>query len=492
MRELPPETETLHRQDLLIQLSLARSQLLQQVIGLDTTTLSSQPVSGDWTAQDLLAHVAAWDELFAERLRLVAAGREAEIIGIQTEEMSARNIRIRNERQDWTLEQAVAACVISRQALLDALQQLPKNDLDRPLQVSWGNPSAGEWIHWRAEHDLAHAQDIADWRNHVDLAYLGGYKGSLLAQLAMERADLFDQMLHLPQDTLCKMEVLTDTTIRDLMAHAAAWDHWVLHTMMALRSGETLDLEAAQNPEAFNAAVRRAWRERPLGMVLAQMQEARATLQAWLSALPESAFLEARFVDEQDWSLPSLIQVQWQHDAEHAGHIAAWRERTRPPRKPGPKALLLAALQETRGALLAVTSLVPSGERIARPLTGEWSLKDVLGHIADWEWWVLDAVQQMAEGRAPRVESYESIQTWNEAHAAARQMQPWATVWQDFRSGRRALWAVLRGMSQAELETRYPAPWSDHDLPPYAWLQVILLDHDLEHAHDLMAVLSRG
>ena len=65
-------------------------------------------------------------------------------------------------------------------------------------------------------------------------------------------------------------------------------------------------------------------------------------------------------------------------------------------------------------------------------------------------------------------------------------------VWADFTRNRAALLAVLDGMSEAELAQPYPASWSSHDLPAYAWLTVVLLDHDLEHTHDLLAVLSTG
>ena len=51
----------------------------------------------------------------------------------------------------------------------------------------------------------------------------------------------------------------------------------------------------------------------------------------------------------------------------------------------GAKAHLLASLNETRAKLLAAVSLVPDTERESRPVCGHWTLKDLLGHIADWE-----------------------------------------------------------------------------------------------------------
>ena len=46
---------------------------------------------------------------------------------------------------------------------------------------------------------------------------------------------------------------------------------------------------------------------------------------------------------------------------------------------------------------------------------------------------------------------------WNRAHAAARQGQPWGTVWSDFTAARQMLLAVLKGMDDDSLPGRHPA-----------------------------------
>ena len=53
------------RTDLLVWLAGERSDLLMQLVDLDERTLSQQAITGDWTAKDLLAHVAYWDAFFA-------------------------------------------------------------------------------------------------------------------------------------------------------------------------------------------------------------------------------------------------------------------------------------------------------------------------------------------------------------------------------------------------------------------------------------------
>lgn len=472
------------------ELSTQRAQLLRQVMGLDHATLCQVPVFDSRMAKDLLAHVAAWDEIFAGRLRLVIAGREEEIAGFDAQSLAALNEQLHEQRRAWSLEQAVSACLDARSDFLAVLSQIPLPDLRRSLSLPRGEATVIDWTRWRGVHDGVHGSDLAAWRQTLDLPDPGGPRAALLAQLTAERADLLAQLVHLPEETLSSTPVLDDMTVKDLLAHAAAWERWALATLRALHQGQIPDMTAVVDADAFNAAIAVDWRDRSLDAVVAELLEARAAWHVWLAALPEEAFFQEHTIQGEVWSFPSFLEVQWRHDAEHAGQIAAWRKAARPQRQPGPKSVLLAALDVARQSLLAAAAMVPPAARPAEPVHGEWNLKDLLGHIADWELWVLDAVGQMAEGRAPQVAGFDSIQAWNEAHAAARQEQPWQRVWRDFQAGRYALRQLVDGMDQAALERPFPASWAERELPTYAWLTVILLDHDLEHGHDLLGEVS--
>lgn len=472
------------------ELSAQRVRLLHQIMDIDHDTLCQVPVFDSRMAKDLLSHVAAWDELFAGRLRLVIAGREEEIASYDSQSLAALNDELHEQRRAWTLEQAVTACLDARGDFLSTLEQIPAWDLQRPLRLCRGEATVMDWARWRGVHDSLHGDDLAAWRQTLDLPNLAGRRAALLSQLTAERADLLAQLVHLPERTLGSMAIVDGMTVKDLLAHAAAWERWALATMRALREGRSPNRGVMSDADAFDAATRSDWQERSLDAVVAELLEARAAWHVWLAALPEEDFFQKRTVQGETWSFPAFLEAQWRHDAEHAGHIAAWRKAARPPRQPGPRSLLLAALDAARQSLLAAAAMVPPAARTTEAVHGQWTLKDLLGHVADWELWVLDAVRQMVEGQAPEVPGFESIQAWNEAHAAARQEQPWQQVWRDFRAGRYALRQLLDGMDQAALEQPYPAPWAEREVPAYAWLTVILLDHDLEHGHDLLGVVT--
>ena len=310
----------------------------------------------------------------------------------------------------------------------------------------------------------------------------------LLARLAAERAGLLEQLIGLDERTLTESPVFDDWTVKDLLAHIVAWDRWELREMKRMASREVPDLTAVRDVDAFNAAVVAAWRDRTLVEVLGESQDARAAWVAWLRVLPEEEFFQRRLFKGEDWSFPGCVEVQWRHDAEHAAQIAAWRETEGLKGKTGPKAVLLAGLAAARDELLTAAALVSPEGRETRPVCGEWTLKDVLGHVADWEWLGVDGLRQMAAGHAPQVGHIEDIDAWNWAHVEARHSQPWEAVWTDFQAARQEFLEVLEGMTQAHLERSFPSPWGS-EITPYRWVCVYLA-HDREHAHGLKEALG--
>ncbi len=316
------EILTAHRHHLLARLATERAGLLWQLIGLDERTLVGLPVFDDWTAKDLLAHVAAWDEVMAERIEMILAGREEEIVVLTGADEDARNAAFHAERRDWPLQQAVEALVTARAGFLVTLTQLPDEELYRLQRLPAGETSARVWTEWRARHDATHAADLS-----------------------------------------------------------------------------------------------------------------------------------------------------------------AWREEHKLERGVGPKLILLAGLAAARDELLAAAALIPPEERTSRPVCGHWTLKDVLGHVADWEWVGEEGLRHVAAGRPPGVEHIEDIDAWNQAHAEARRDQPWEEVWADLHAAREALLEALEGMSQADLARSFPFPWGQEGTA-YQWA-VVYLAHDREHAGGL-------
>ena len=147
------------------------------------------------------------------------------------------------------------------------------------------------------------------------------------------------------------------------------------------------------------------------------------------------------------------------------------------------KASLLQALAAAREDLLAAADAIPVDERTKRLVCGTWTLKDTLGHIADWEEIGVAGLRQMADGQNPYVEHIADVDAWNAVHAEARRDQPWTQVWADLHSTRHALTDILERMSQADLDHEFAFPWGSKGTPT-EWT-LVLVQHERTHARGL-------
>jgi uncharacterized damage-inducible protein DinB len=311
----------------------------------------------------------------------------------------------------------------------------------------------------------------------------------LLAPLAAERAALLEGLLGLDESSLTERPVFDDWTVKDILAHIAAWDRWEERTMRSMVNGEAPDFSAVKDFAVSSAAFVTEWRDRSLDEVLAELTAARHDWVACVESLPDEEFYRPRSYFGHTWTFSEIpLQIQWRHDAEHAEQIVNWRdaEALRSEFR-GHVQLLLAALHSARDELLMATALVSAGEREPSPVCGEWTVKDVLGHVADWEWYGVEGLRQMtgdpAAGQPSELEPVDDVDAWNRAHALARRDQPWDTVWDDLHAARQAFLAVLAGINRAAMARSFLFPWGGAGTP-YQWMGAYVA-HDREHARDL-------
>jgi hypothetical protein len=314
-------------------------------------------------------------------------------------------------------------------------------------------------------------------------------KAQLLARLATERAWLWWELVGLSAETLVGQPVLSDWTPKDLLAHVAFWDDASserLRLALAGRAAEIpyLDMEAV-NVQVY--AERRDW---PLAQTVAECQRARADFLALLDPLTWEAITQPYTLSWGDpRSIADWAQRRAWHDADHQKQPHNWRESAGSKNVPGPQCVLLAALAAGRAELLAWAGLIPEAERATRRVCGQWALQDVLGHVTDWEVFVLEGLRQMAAGEVAGTGYGGDEEAWNWSHVKARRGQPWETTWGDFVGARQKLLAALEGLDDAALARPVPSRWSAED-SAYMWARVCLA-HDREHAEGLSKALAR-
>ena len=326
-------------------------------------------------------------------------------------------------------------------------------------------------------------ENLASWRRH------------LLVRLAAERAAFLRAYVSLSEETLATSPVIEQWTAKDLLAHVGVWDAFQAERMSLVLDGRLDEVQqvggeagmAARNTELYER-----YRDVGLEQALAIGLKERSGFLAMLARIPDGELhRELEFPGGGRTRMAEWTEWRYQHDAEHAGHLQQWREtlpqETR--RRIGPVFLLRAYLKAARKEFLAAAALVPDAERDSRPVCGVWTLKDLVGHLTDWEKVSVDGLQQLVAGATPEFdESIPDFDRFNARNAAVRRDQPWEQVWNDFEATRRTLLDLFDGVTADHLQRTFVAPW-ERPLNGYVWM-LVWPGHDQEHAIDLRGSLE--
>jgi uncharacterized damage-inducible protein DinB/predicted RNase H-like HicB family nuclease len=445
----------------------SRSDLMALIQELPAELLDWQPSPQSYSIRHLLRHLGNSEEWYVSRI-VSAATLPAEW----------------EDDEDLPILEFLE---MERRTAVERLRRLTAGERSRIFQPrAHTDHPREEWTARKVlrrflEHEREHTAQV--------LEILDARRRFLMSNLAAERASLLSQLVRLDQQALTGMPLHGDWTVKDLLAHVVEWDRWEHQTMKSAVAGEEPDFVALHDLDATNAGFVGRWRARSLGDLLLEMQEVRSNWVHWLGNLSAVEFFRRRTYSGDDWSFDTApVPLQAKHDRAHAEQIAAWREANGLGMQAGHKSVLVAALAAAREELAAAAALVPQEERSSRPVCGVWTLKDLLGHVADWEWFCVESLRQFSAGEATRVQHDGGVDAWNKAQAAVRRDDQWQTAWDEFHAARKALLAILNRLSQADLDEPFPNPW-DPDGTPYRWIQ-IFQEHDREHARDIRAAVQ--
>lgn len=321
------------------------------------------------------------------------------------------------------------------------------------------------------------------------------WRRELVARLAAERSYLLRQLWALDETTLTTRPVSGGWTAKDIIAHVAAWDSLVLSRLRLVGNGRITQIEplgTGENRDAFNDELYRRYRDSSLKLVLAFALRERSSLLHALSQLND-AELETRFTlpwgeatSRRDW-----FEQRYAHDANHAAQLAAWRKSLPLPakRQIGPKLILRAILRATRQEFVSLVEMLPPAERDNQPVFDQWTLKDLVGNLTDWEKLIVAGLNHLLFSETgPFAPPITDFAAFDAAQAQARQGQSWPQVWRDFNGARAAFDDTFQKFPELFLHHTLVTPWGK-EMPAYFWL-TIGFGHDQEHAVDLRQALG--
>lgn len=309
------------------------------------------------------------------------------------------------------------------------------------------------------------------------------WRQQLLALMAVERARLLGRLLGLDEEVLSREEIFEGHTAVRLLAHIAAWDR--IHAerlalVLAERRAEIVSLDLDEE----NERLRESHEKWPVAQAVSALGDARKQFLAVLGEATDEQLHERIDLPWAD-TLPLRSWAVWRarHDVSHRADIEQWRNRNRPERGIGPRSLLYAALEASHRALLALVALVPENEREEQAIVDDWSARDIIGHVADWEDYGsaclrAGGMDEIHEG---------DVDVWNELHATARRSDSYETVVADLEQSGAALLAAL---AERPMGMSLPNLWG-REVSVYTWGEGYV-DHALEHVEMLhKALLSQ-
>lgn len=151
------------------------------------------------------------------------------------------------------------------------------------------------------------------------------------------------------------------------------------------------------------------------------------------------------------------------------------------------KQALTTRLVDARNALLALVRGLPV-DRLETPgAVGDWSVKDVIGHIASWENRLLTLAQTVLNGHADQIQwldGDEALQAWNHKQYLRKQAWTWQETIRDLAFLREEVLWNIGWAEPAQLFQEHPV--AAGTVSPAALLLGIA-EHDQEHLADLQA-----
>lgn len=150
------------KQDLLHKLRVARTHLLQVLSGLPDPERETVLLTDEWTARDILAHLAGWAVWDLDATQQMIKTGSADFSAVI--DVDAFNARCVADRSNRTWEQLVDEMEQAQAEWVKLLSALSDEDLF--VSARFGSPewkTLADWVQIALEHEAEHARTIQAW-----------------------------------------------------------------------------------------------------------------------------------------------------------------------------------------------------------------------------------------------------------------------------------------------------------------------------------------
>jgi uncharacterized damage-inducible protein DinB len=309
-----------------------------------------------------------------------------------------------------------------------------------------------------------------------------GSISEIISVLEYGRSELLKATDGLSQRELTETPIYGDWTIKDVLGHVIGWDQRtikILPLMLQNRAGEIAGVEV----EEHNRHSVSAWRDKSLTEVMTELELAHQQILGLLSSIDHVEIDMRRERNGRVVTIRSyVIDVMVEHQRQHAAEIREWRQELEETIDPAAIKLMLA--QNVADFMNSLDQLSDS-EVLKKNTVGEWSISDLVGHIADWELRMLKSARHIFDPSLPEVLPVsDRSDDWNVIMVAKRADKTWPENHHDLLETQTMTKEFLAGLKPGDWRLRGPYPWPD-DQGTLAELIIQIAEHYIDHLPDL-------
>lgn len=308
----------------------------------------------------------------------------------------------------------------------------------------------------------------------------------IVSYLQFSRTLLLEAIEGLSERELTETPLYEGWTIKEVLAHILGWDQRTLKILPLILQNRA-DEVAGVEVEAHNQASIEAWRTHSVHEIVATMTAVHNQIMEIISGLDHIDIDLRHTRNGRVITIRSyIIEIMADHERQHAAEIQQWRRELEASINPTELTTTLLNYQQQFKALLdgLDEAALNQPDQI-----GRWSIKDVVGHVADWQDLMLRAAKHIFDPSLPKVlpvSGLDDVDDWNEVMAGRRENQPWSQIYQDLLEVQTATEKFVTQLKPSDWRLRGPYPWPN-DQGSLAELISHIIEHYPDHLPEIKA-----
>ena len=302
---------------------------------------------------------------------------------------------------------------------------------------------------------------------------------SIIADLKFSRSLLVESIAGLSQREMSEIPIYEEGTIKDVLAHVVGWDQRVFNILPLILQDKANEVPGVE-VEEHNRRSMKAWQDKPLSNLLIAFE---TIYQQILDIIAKMDHIQVDLRHERNGRIITIrsyvLDVMMEHERSHALEIQQWRkelEQTIDPQA------IRTTLSERRTNFMSLLNKFDEATVVAPGTIGTWSVKDMVGHLVDWEVRMLKAAQHIfdpSKPTVPPVSGLDDTEDWNEILAFRREAEPWPKGYQELLDVQAETDAFIDQLKPSDWRLRGPYPW-----PKDQGTLAELIDQISEHYED--------